>query len=320
MAEKKSRRRPISPIQFSILLYGSLLAVLILTYYPYDSDAQTVKVRANRPADGFYKNVYAETVGFSEAEAAKDDAYAAGAKAWDEANHPEVELKAFAAQYHLEDKRVLEVGSGAGYLQDVVADYTGLDISPSAGRHYHKPFVAASATDMPFPDGAFDAIWTINVLEHIPNPESALVEMRRVLKPGGLLYLNPAWQAPAWAAQGYEVRPYGDFPLTGKIAKATVPIRKSLTFQALYILPIRFVRYGQTRIASSPSAFRYRKLTPNYEHYWVPDADAVNSMDPYEAVLWFETRGDRCLNCEEGVKGIVGTPGKLVIRVRAGNP
>ena len=316
--EKKARRRAISPIQFTILLYGSLIAILLLAYYPYDSDKQTVKAHVDRPATGFYQNVYAQTAGFSPEEATKDDAYAAGAKAWDEANHPEEDLKQFAAQYHLEDKRVLEVGSGAGYLQDIVRDYTGLDISPSAGRHYHKPFVAASATDMPFPDGTFDAIWTINVLEHIPNPESALVEMRRVLKPGGVMYLSPAWQAPSWAAQGYEVRPYSDFSLTGKISKATVPMRKSMTFQALYILPLRYVRYAQTRVSSTPSAFRYRKLTPNYEHYWVPDADAVNSMDPYEAVLWFKTRGDRCLNCTDGVKGIAGTPGKLVIQVKPG--
>ena len=316
MSNDMSRRRAISPIQFSILLYGSLLAILVVAYYPYDSDKQTVKVRSTRPATGFYEKVYAETVGFSSEEATKDDAYAAGAKAWNDANHPEADLKQFATQYHLEDKRVLEVGSGAGYLQDVVQDYTGLDISPSAGRHYHKPFIAASATDMPFPDGTFDALWTINVLEHIPNPESALLEMRRVLKPGGVLYLNPAWQAPAWAAQGYEVRPYSDFSLTGKVAKATVPLRQSLAFQAMYILPIRFLRYAETRLESAPSAFHYRKLTPNYEHYWVPDADAVNSMDPYEAVLWFETRGDRCLNCRDGISHIIGTPGKLVIRVK----
>lgn len=309
------KKRAISPIQFTILLYGSLLTILVLLHFPYATDPQTEKARGSRQASGFYQQVYAQTVGFTPEEAAKDDAYAAGTKAWNEANHPEAYIKDFVTQYHLENKRVLEVGSGQGYLQDVVQDYTGLDISPSAGRHYHKPFVAASATDMPFPDGAFDAIWTINVLEHVPNPESALREMRRVLKPGGLLFLDPAWQAPTWASQGYEVRPYSDFSPWEKLVKASVPMRKSLTFQVLYILPIRFVRYAQTRVASGPTAFHYRRLTPNYEHYWVPDADAVNSMDPYEAVLWFQSRGDQCLNCLQGYDGIMGTPGKLIFRV-----
>jgi SAM-dependent methyltransferase len=316
MAKSKTRKRAISPIQFSILLYVSLLTLLILSHFPYATDKQTEKVRSNGPAAAFYEQVYAVTAGFNPDEAAKDDAYASAAKAWNDANHPEEDLKEFAAQYHLENKRVLEVGSGAGYMQDVVQDYTGLDISPSARRHYHKPFVAASATDMPFQEGAFDAIWIINVLEHIPNPESALREMRRVLKPGGLLYLYSGWQAPTWAAQGYEVRPYSDFSMLGKVEKATLPIQQSLTFQALYILPIRFIRYAQTRVSPGPSAFHYRRLTPNYEHYWVPDSDAVNSMDPYETALWFETRGDQCVTCRGGIDGIMGTPGKVVIRVK----
>lgn len=113
----------------------------------------------------------------------------------------------FVKVHSLENKRILDVGAGRGYLQDVVHDYTGLDISPTVQRFYHKPFVLASATAMPFKDGEFDALWTIWVLEHIPNPESALHEMRRVVKPGGLLLLAPAWFCPTWAAEGYPVRP-----------------------------------------------------------------------------------------------------------------
>jgi hypothetical protein len=41
---------------------------------------------------------------------------------------------------------VLEIGSGRGYLQDVAQNYTGLDISPSVARFYHKKFVLGSAT------------------------------------------------------------------------------------------------------------------------------------------------------------------------------
>lgn len=61
---------------------------------------------------------------------------------------------------------------------------------------------------MPFPDNSFDAAWSIWVLEHVPNPESALAKMRRVVKPGGLIYLMRAWLCTNWAAQGYSVRPF----------------------------------------------------------------------------------------------------------------
>jgi hypothetical protein len=31
-----------------------------------------------------------------------------------------------------------------------------------------------------------------------------------------------------------------------------------------------------------PTALRYRRLDPNYEQYWMPDSDAVNSIDSHE--------------------------------------
>src|SRR5262245_13442697 len=58
----------------------------------------------------------------------------------------------FVADNKLEHARTLEVGSGEGALQDVVEDYTGFDIAPTAARYYHKPFVAGTATAMPFRD------------------------------------------------------------------------------------------------------------------------------------------------------------------------
>jgi hypothetical protein len=46
-----------------------------------------------------------------------------------------------------------------------------------------------------------------------------------------------------------------------------------------------------------PTTLRYKRLQPNYDHYWINDSDAVNSIDSYEAALWFLSRGDECLNC-----------------------
>src|SRR5258707_5381716 len=111
-------KRRISPLQFCAILYFTPLLILILFHYPYATDPQTEKVHIPGQATGFYKQVYAETVGFTKEEAAKDDAYAAGTNAWNAANHPEVFLKDFVTEYHLENKRILEVGSGQGHLQD----------------------------------------------------------------------------------------------------------------------------------------------------------------------------------------------------------
>jgi SAM-dependent methyltransferase len=197
----------------------------------------------------------------------------------------------FVKDHHLEHSRVLDVGAGTGKLQDAVANYTGLDISPTAARFYHKPFVVGTATAMPFKDGEFDAAWSIFVLEHIPNPEAALNEIRRVIKPGGFLYLLPAWDCAPWAAEGYEARPYSDFGVYGKLVKASIPIRELRLFKATYKAPIRLIR----SFGHGPTRLHYRRLTPNYREYWQADSDAVNNLHSPEVMRWFTSRGDDIL-------------------------
>ena len=201
----------------------------------------------------------------------------------------------FVARYGLEKGAILEIGSGSGYLQDVVANYTGLDIAQSVAPLYHKKFVLGSATAMPFADNSFDGGWSIYVFEHVPNPEQALAETRRVMKNGAVLYLMPAWNVTSWAAEGYDVRPYSGLDWKGKIIKATLPLRTSRALGVVTLAPTRMLR----SIASwtGPTRFHYHLLEPNYHHYWEVDSDALNSIEQYELFLWFRSRGDRCLNC-----------------------
>jgi len=203
----------------------------------------------------------------------------------------------FVSKFGLNGKKVLEVGAGSGLLQDIVNDYTALDISPTARQFFHKPFVEASATNMPFPDDSFDALWSIWVLEHIPNPEKALLEMRRVVKPGGHILLLVANDVDRYAAQGYRVRPYSDFNFWGKLKKATTLIADSTAFYNLQFRQVRLLRSLGARLGGGPSRLRFIKLDANYEQYWVNDSDACISVSYHEVLLWFTSRGDQCLNC-----------------------
>jgi SAM-dependent methyltransferase len=206
------------------------------------------------------------------------------------------ELNAFVQQYGLDSKKVLEVGCGRGAFQSLSTAYFGVDLAANAGQFLDKPFACASAKALPFCDNTFDAVWTITVLEHVPDPQLALSELRRVLRPGGLLFLAPAWQCRSWAAQGYPVRPYSDFNWRGKLIKASIPVRNSVAFRSGYIFPSRMLHWLTWRKRPHPVDFQYRKLTPNYEKYWMSDSDACNSMDPFGAILWFMSRGDKCLS------------------------
>jgi SAM-dependent methyltransferase len=73
---------------------------------------------------------------------------------------------------------VLDVGSGqrSVYFTNVV----NFELAP-----FESTDVRGVAEDLPFVDGAFDAVVSIAVLEHVKDPFRAAAEMARVLKPGG---------------------------------------------------------------------------------------------------------------------------------------
>jgi SAM-dependent methyltransferase len=52
--------------------------------------------------------------------------------------------------------------------------------------------------ELPFADGSFDIIGAYSVLHHIPDYLFALREMVRVLRPGGLLYIDHEFSDRAW--------------------------------------------------------------------------------------------------------------------------
>lgn len=222
-------------------------------------------------------------------------------------------LRRFVAEYHLGDSRCLEVGSGRGVFQDLVDDYTGVDLSSVVAGSYRKPFFCASAETLPFCDSDFDAVWSITVLEHIPNPERALNEMRRVLKPGGMLFLKPAWNCRPWICEGIPVRPYSGLSVRQKLIKLSLPVRESLAWRALRSLPRRLcasARYGKKNIP-----LRYQTLSADYQTFWMVDSDACSSIDPFDTIRWFRARGDDVLSHPTWRSAFLSRSEHLIVRV-----
>ena len=199
-------------------------------------------------------------------------------------------VAAFTSRFGLARARTLDIGAGSGTLQDLTEDYTGLDIAESAARFFHKPFVQGSATDLPFEENSFDVVWSVWTLEHVPDPELALEEMRRVVRDGGYIYLHPAWNNPTWASAPYLGIPMEKVRTLDKLKLTlTVAIESNRIFRATHLSGVRFLRELAARTAP-PTRLRYHEMVPNYATYGFTDADAVNSIDCFEAALWFETR------------------------------
>jgi len=87
------------------------------------------------------------------------------------------------------------IGYGAKILLDnpAVTDYVGVDVAEDAIAEAqrtapaHARFITGSTLDLPFDHAAFDAIVSLETLEHVEDPARAVAEFRRVLKPHGVL-------------------------------------------------------------------------------------------------------------------------------------
>lgn len=227
------------------------------------------------------------------------------------------ELSGFVKKYNLEDKHALEIGSGNGKYQDIVDDYTGVDISNSLSKFFHKKYVVLKENEKyPFSDGYFDLVFTNSVFEHIPDIEFALKEMLRVLKNKGYIFFNMAWQARPWMVQGYSVRPYSDFNFKGKIVKSAIPVYNSVLFRMTYIIPRRILRTIKFLLNRGQfiNKLDYKKLKANYETYYGSDSDACNSVDPHAMILYFVANNCEVINYPNLFKAFFVRTGNLEIQ------
>lgn len=119
-----------------------------------------------------------------------------------------------SAAYLVPDLRpgasVLDVGCGVGSITADLADrvapglVVGVDPAPEAVASTRERsdvvrVAAASGYRLPFAEDTFDVVHAHQVLQHLGDPVAALVEMRRVCRPGGVLAVRDAdYAAMTW--------------------------------------------------------------------------------------------------------------------------
>lgn len=95
--------------------------------------------------------------------------------------------------------RVLDAGAGEGYGAALISEHTRAavtvldyadDASAHAHHHYELAAVRGNLVAMPFGDATFDAVVSMQTIEHLWDQAAFVAECGRVLRPGGLLVLT----------------------------------------------------------------------------------------------------------------------------------
>jgi SAM-dependent methyltransferase len=106
---------------------------------------------------------------------------------------------------HFRSQRVLEIGCGplAPILQFDDCERHCVDplvnVYMAAGWplfEYDAKFFNFGGESLPYPDNYFDAVISVNALDHVKDFEQTAREMERVLKPGGSIYFEVEYHAP----------------------------------------------------------------------------------------------------------------------------
>mgnify|MGYP001613730139 FL=1 len=96
-------------------------------------------------------------------------------------------------------ERILELGSGLGILGKAIKDevdgnleFYGVELALNPAAKSKENLIESTQADvinLPFASESFDAIVSTDVLEHIPNAEAAVKEIKRVLKLGAKAFI-----------------------------------------------------------------------------------------------------------------------------------
>lgn len=122
---------------------------------------------------------------------------------------------------------VLDIGAAdrwtKAHLSDDV-DYIALDY-PATGKEFYsaKPDVFADAARLPLRDASVDGVICLEVIEHLLNPDTALAEIERVLKPGGCAWISIPFMYPIHN-EPYDFQRYTEYGLRREMDNARLQI------------------------------------------------------------------------------------------------
>jgi SAM-dependent methyltransferase len=176
------------------------------------------------------------------------------------------------------ERRILDVGCGTGTMLTYLAAFgraEGVDIDEEAIGYCRERGLEnvrlGEADKLPFDDGTFDLVTALDVVEHLDDDGSALREMRRVLRQGGLLLVTVPAHMFLWGDQdevNMHRRRYAPAELRERLLSNGFEVLRLSHMNALLFPPIalaRLLRRAEHRLRPGiphESDFRYPAPPP----------------------------------------------------------
>jgi SAM-dependent methyltransferase len=149
-----------------------------------------------------------------------------------------------------DDLAILDAGCGTGLmLQQMkhLGHAEGVDISEEALDFCRKRGLrdvrSADLLELPFAEGSFDVVTALDVLEHLDDDSGGLRELRRVLKPGGRVFIFAPAHRWLWSLQddvSHHKRRYTARTLRQVVQDAGLGIERQ-SYVSLFLLPVIFL-------------------------------------------------------------------------------
>lgn len=152
----------------------------------------------------------------------------------------------FLALLQAEGKRqLLEIGAGPGrdslFFQENGLAVVCIDLSPQMVALCRQKNLTAHVMDfyhLDFPPAAFDAVFALNCLLHVPKPDlpQVLSQIQRVLRPGGLFYFGVYGgkeHEGVWRDDSHEPKRYFSLYLDEQIQQAVTPFFTLVSFRVV---------------------------------------------------------------------------------------
>lgn len=221
----------------------------------------------------------------------------------------------------------LDVGCGKGAMLGTLASRYGSVVGLDYTLRYlvfakklleeigatNVQVVCGSAENLPFAEGAFDAISALDVIEHIPDQERGLQEMSRVLSPSGFLYLNSPNRFNIFTPEDH-VRIWGVGFVPRKFMQSYINLFSNHSYGGVRLLSLFELRSYLTKLGGTfvieglmlgnrtGDSLLRRMLAKNGFIIWLANRLMKALVPSHNALYWNGTNG----SFRPGAGGVVG--------------